>query len=199
MYVGHILENKPMDMKQFDTEAVAKAARRHLETIKEPRRRQILQNFIDHAQAEASGDYEKLMATCSRKEQKYAIYGSQFGAPQSYADLEKHYFGLIQSNIYVIHFEVEKLVVGDDALVVEGLVHQLYPGELLEPLYGIVVDEKEAVYQVTKRTCVFFIFDEEGMGAGEHAYSDGALTADDVVKLSPEEVPEIFYQNPLAS
>ena len=199
MYVGRILENKPIDMKQFDTEAVVKVARRHLETIKEPRRRQILQNFIDHAQAEASGDYEKLMATCSRKEQKYATYGSRFGAPQSYADLEKHYSGLIESNIYVIHFEVEKLVVGDDALAVEGLVHQLYPGELLEPLYGIEVDEKEAVYQATKRTCVFFVFDEEGMGAGEHAYSDGALTADDVVKLSPEEVPEIFYRNSLAS
>ena len=138
---------------------------------------------------------KKLMATCSQKEQTYAIYGSRFGAPQSYAELEKHYAGLIQSNIYVIHFEVEKLVVGDDALVVEGLVHQLYPGELLEPLFGIVVDEKEAVYQATKRTCVFFVFDEEGMGSGEHAYSDGALTKDDVVKVPPEEVPEIFRRN----
>lgn len=198
MYVGHILENKPIDMKQFDTEAVAKVARLHLETIQEPRRRQVLQNFIDHAQAEASGDYEGLMATCSRKEQTYATYGSDFGSPQSYAELETHYHGLIQANIYVIHFEVEKLVVDDDALAVEGLVHQLYPGELLEPIFGIEVDEKEAVYQATKRTCVFFIFDEEGMGCGEHAYSDGPLTADDVVKLAPDEVPEIFYKNPLA-
>lgn len=199
MYVGHILENKPIDMKQFDTEAVAKVARRHLETIQEPRRRQVLQNFIDHAQAEASGDYEALMASCSRKEQTYATYGSTFGAPQSYAELEKHYYGLIQSNIYIIHFEVEKLVVDEDALAVEGLVHQLYPGELLEPIFGIAVDEKEAVYQATKRTCVFFVFDEDGLGSGEHAYSDGPLTADDIVKLSPDEVPEIFYKNPLAS
>ena len=159
---------------------------------------QILQNFIDHAQAEASGDYEGLMATCSQKEQSYATYGSRFGAPQSYAELETHYHGLIQSNIYIIHFEVEKLVVGEDALAVEGLVHQLYPGALLGPLFGIAVDDAEAVYQVTKRTCVFFTFDEEGMGTGEQAYSDGPLTEDDIVKLAADEVPELFYNNPLS-
>ncbi|MBJ22071.1 MAG: hypothetical protein GY910_27885 [bacterium] len=199
MYVGQILENKPIDMERFDTMAVVEVAQRHLETIKEPRRRQILQNFIDHARTEASGDYEGLMATCSRKEQHYASYGSRFGAPQSYAELEVHYRGLIESNIYVIHFEAEKLVVGDDALVVEGLVHQLYPGNLIEPIYGIAVDDPDAVYLATKRTCVFFVFDEDGMGAGEHSYSDGPLTADDLVKLAPDEVPERFFKNPLTS
>ena len=80
----------------------------------------------------------------------------------------------------------------------EGLVHQLYPGALLEPLFGIAVDDAEAVYQVTKRTCVFFTFDEEGMGTGEQAYSDGPLTEEDIVKLAPDEVPELFYNNPLS-
>ena len=198
MFIGHILENKPIDMAQFNLMAAVEAAERHLETIKEPRRRQILENFIDHARTEASGDYEGLMATCSRKEQHYASYGSRFGTPQSFAELETHYRGLIESNIYLIHFEIEKLVVGDDALAVEGLVHQLYPGELLEPLYGIVVDDPAAVYQATKRTCVFFVFDEDGMGAGEHSYSDGPLTADDLVKLASDEVPDVFHHNPLA-
>jgi hypothetical protein len=44
---------------------------------------------------------------------------------------------------------------------------------------------------------VFFVFDEDGKGAGEHAYSEGDLTADDLVKLAPEEVPEQFWNNPL--
>jgi hypothetical protein len=198
MYVGHILENKPMDMKHFDTTRIVKAAERHLETIKEPRRRQILQNFIEHARTEGSGDYEGLMASCSRKQQHYASYGSRFGAPQTYAELETHYRGLIEANIYLIDFEPEKLIVGDDALVLEGLVHQLYPGNLIEPMYGFEVDDPEAVYQATKRTCVFFVFDDDGMGAGEHSYSDGPLTADDLVKLSPDEVPEAFHHNPLS-
>jgi len=198
MYIGRILESKPIAMKDFDPMAVAKFARRHLETIEEPRRRQILENFIEHAEAEASGDYDALMASCSKKEQHYAVYGgSRFGAPQSYEELEKHYRGLIEANIYVIHFEAEKLVVGTDVVVVEGLVHQLYPGQLLEPIFGIEVDDPGAVYQATKRTCVLFVFDEDGKGAGEHAYSEGDLTADDLVKVAPHEVPEQFWNNPL--
>jgi hypothetical protein len=112
MYIGRILESKPIAMKDFDPLAVAKLARRHLETIEEPRRRQILENFIEHAETEATGDFDALMASCSKKEQHYATYGSRFGAPQSYEELEKHYRGLIESNIYLIHFEAEKLVVG---------------------------------------------------------------------------------------
>ena len=197
MYIGRILESKPIPMSEFDPTAVVKLARRHLETIEEPRRRQILENFIEHAEAEALGDYEALMASCSRKEQHYATYGSRFGVPQSYEELEKHYRGLIESNIYLIHFEAEKLVVGSDVVVVEGLVHQLYPGHLLGPLFGIEVEDPKAVYQATKRTCVLFVFDEDGKGAGEHAYSEGDLTAADLVKLAPEEVPEQFWSNPL--
>ncbi len=199
MYIGHTLENKPIDMARFDPMNVVEVAERHLETLEEPRRRQILQNFIDHARAEASGDYETLMATCSKKRQHYATYGARFGAPQSYEELETHYRGLIESNIYLIHFEVEKLVVGTDVVFVEGLVHQLYPGQLLEPIFGIEVDDPEAVYQATKRTCLSFVFDEDGLGAGEHAYSEGPLTEDDLVKLAPEEVPAAFHENPLAA
>lgn len=68
MYAGRVLEKKPLDMRDFDPLAVVKVARRHLETIREPRRRQIL--------------------------------------------------------------EVEKLVVG---IFIEGIVHQLHPGKLIEP------------------------------------------------------------------
>jgi len=198
MYVGQILEKRPMPMADFDPLRIVKFARRHLETIEEPRRRAILENFIEHAEAEALGQYDRLMASCSPQEQVYAVYGSTFfPAPQSYAELEKHYHGLIAANIYLIDFEAEKLIVGNDALVVEGLVHQLYPGQLLEPVFGIRVDDPEAVYQATKRTCVFFVFDEAGMATGEHAYSDGPLSADDLVKLAPEEVPAAFWKNPL--
>ncbi len=199
MYVGRILESKPIPMSEFDPMNIVKVARAHLETIEEPRRRQILQNFIDHAEAEGRGDYERLMASCSKKKQEYATFGSEFGAPQSYAELEEHYRGLIASNIYLIHFEVEKLVVGTDVVFVEGIVHQLYPGELLKPIFGIEVDDPSAVYQLTKRTALTFVFDEDGLGAGEQAYSDGPTTLDDLVKVAPEEVPKAFYENPLAA
>jgi hypothetical protein len=199
MYVGRVLENEPVDMRRFDTTAVARFARRHLESIREPRRRQVLENFIEHAEAEASGQYDRLMATCSKKRQSYTQYGAPGGEhlPQSYAELEKHYHNLIAANIYLIHFEAEKLAVDDDVVFIEGLVHQLYPGQLVEPIFGIAVDDPEAVYQLTKRTALSFVFDEDGLGAGEHAFSAGPVVSEDLTKVDPALVPRAFYENPL--
>ena len=42
---------------------------------------------------------------------------------------------------------------------------------------------------------MLFGFDEDGMGAGVHAYSVGPLTKDDVVMVPAEDVPEIFHRN----
>jgi hypothetical protein len=200
MYIGHVLENRPIDMKEFDPTALARVARSHLESIREPRRRQILENFIEHAEAEASGQYDRLMASCSKQRQSYTIYGAPGGEllPQSYPELEKHYHGLIAANLYLIHFECEKLAVGDDVLYVEGLVHQLYPGQLIEPIFGLAVDEPNAVYQLTKRTAITFVFDEDGLGAGEHAFADGPTTPQDLSKVAPELIPQAFHENPLA-
>ena len=199
MYIGRILEHRHIPMSEFDQMAVVKVARAHLETIKEPRRRQVLENFIEHAEAEMSGDYEALMASCSKKSQVYANYGSDFGAPQSYEELEVHYRNLIASNVYLLHFEVEKLAVDDDVVFIEGLVHQLYPGSLIEPIFGIAVDDPEAVHQLTSRTALTFVFDEEGKGCGEHSYSSGPKSKEEFLALAAEEVPETFFHNPLTA
>jgi hypothetical protein len=201
MYIGRVLENAPLDMRDFDTTALARVARAHLAKTEGARRRKILENFIEHAEAEAAGEYERLMASCSKKRQSYTMYGAPGGEhlPQSYAELEKHYYALIAANLYLIHFECEKLAVGDDVLYVEGLVHQLYPGGLVEPIFGFAVDDPDAVYQLTKRTALTFVFDEDGLGAGEHAYADGPTTPDDLTRVPPELVPKAFHENPLAS
>jgi len=198
MYCGRVLEKKPLEMHKFNPMAVVDTARAHLESISEPRRRLILENFIEHAEAEALGDFDRLMASCSRHRQEYATHGSDFPAPQSYAELEQHYFGLIAMNLYLIHFEVEKLVVGTDVVFVEGVIHQLYPGHLIGSFFGFSAENPDAVYQLTKRTALTFIFDEEGLGAGEHAWSDGPTVPEDLMPVAPEDVPAAFYNNPLA-
>ena len=80
-----------------------------------PRRNAIFQNYVDHVDTEGRGDYAGLMATCSKKRQSYASYfspaGPTAGQPQSYAELEKHYYDLVASNVYLIHREVDKLIV----------------------------------------------------------------------------------------
>ena len=86
-----------------------------------------------------------------------------------------------------------------NVLFLEGIVHQLYPGNLLKPIFGFEVDDAAAVYQLTKRTALTFVFDEDGLGAGEQAYSAGPTTIDDVVKVAASEVPEAFHHNPLTA
>ena len=85
----------------------------------------------------------------------------------------------------------------EDELVIEGVVHQLYSGEMLQRVHQIETGDPQAVYQLTKKTCVFFTFDEDGKCSGEQAYASGPATADEVTKVAAELVPAQFFQNPL--
>ncbi len=202
MYIGRQVPEAPIDIERFDPLAVAHVAEEMLRELKEPRRRAVLQNFIDHARAEAQGDYDALMASCSRKRQSYAVYGSQMGSPkegqpQSYAELKTHYRMLIELNLYLIHFEAEKLTVGEDEVWVEGVVHMLLRGQMAQDVYSVKVDDPDGVYMLNKRTVIAFIFDEDGLSCGEHAYSDGPTTAANLSPVPIDQVPEQFWNNPL--
>jgi len=203
MYIGRVLDETPLDMRRFNPLNVVEVAERYLATLSDPRQRQVTLNFIEHARAEASGDYDTLMASCSRRRQSYTAWGAgadyRAHLPQSYEALEVHYRGLIAGNIYLIHFDVEKLFAAQDEIFVEGIVHQLHSGEMLTAIHGIAVDDPQAVYQLTKRTCIIFVFDEDGLGAGEHAYSNGPATIADVEKVPAELVPVQFWHNPLTA
>jgi hypothetical protein len=54
-------------------------------------------------------------------------------------------------------------------MFIDGVIHQLYPGSLLVK-NGMPLDPKR-VYQMSARVAVVFIFDEDGLGAGEHGYA----------------------------
>ena len=139
MYTG-FLEERHIEMEDFDNLSITHAARAELERIKEPHRRRILENFIEHAEAETTGNYEALIESCSAKSQTYAVYGcNEFQKsiqPQDVESMKEFYHMLVASNVYLIHGEVEKLIVGDDSLYVELMLHQLYPGEIIPAAFG---------------------------------------------------------------
>ena len=188
------------DMSKFDPTHVARIANEHLKTISDPRRRKILINFRDHALAECMGDYEALMATCSKKRQNYIIHSptkNPFSEhqPQSYEELLPHYKALIDLNMYVIHTDLKKLTVGDDELFIDASHHQIMPGQALADIYGIKEAEPDAVYEMFARIWVVFVFDEEGMGAGEHSYS-GITDINSIRKLETDEIPKEYFLGP---
>lgn len=191
---------KPLDMNTFDPTNAARVANEHLKTISEPRRRQILINFRDHALAECMGDYDALMATCSQKSQSYIVHTPTTNTfsdhqPQSYEALLGHYKALIDLNMYVIHTDLRKLTVGDDELFIDVEHHQIIPGATARDIYSIPEADPDAVYEMFARIWIVFIFDEDGKGCGEHAYS-GLTSIDNLRKLEPEEVPEAYHAGP---
>lgn len=201
MYIGTKLPVEPLDMRKFDPTHLARMANDLLGRIDSPRRRQILINFRDHALAEALGDHTALMETCSRKSQRYEVFGT--GAdiaakmmPDSYEALWHHYKALIDLRMYLIHTEPEKLIVGEDCVAIEGNVHQLMTGQTAQSFFGVTGLSPDAVYQNTARICVIFIFDDEGKGAGEHSYSHGGISHDTLTLVPPELVPAQFYAPP---
>ena len=190
---------EPLDMRLFDPRAGYVQVAPLLGTFDSARRNQIFENYVQHVDAESRGDYDALMATCSKKRQWYV---NPFGSdalnatqPQSYAELEVHYRKLVESNTYLIHRRpLDKLIVGDDQLFLDGVMHQLYPGRALLDR-GMDADPG-TVYQLTARVCVVFLFDEDGLGMGEHGYSCG-ITRDSYTAVPHELVPEVFWDNPL--
>lgn len=199
MYLRERLSESPIPMSQFDTTNVARIANDLLASLTDERRRKILINFRDHALAESCGDLEALLATCSQQFQVYATNGAseEFSAlqPQSYEALCDYYGALVALNQYLIHFDCEKLIVGDDEIVIEGIVHQLLSGKSCRELHRIEGLDDSAVYQSSMRTLIIFIFDEDGLGAGEQAYSR-AMSAADLTPVAAAEVPAQFYSGP---
>ncbi len=100
MYTG-FLEERHIEMEDFDNLSISHTARAELEKIKEPHRRRILENFIEHAEAETTGNYEALIESCSAKTQTYAVYGcNEFQKsiqPQDVESMKEFYHMLVAS------------------------------------------------------------------------------------------------------
>jgi len=202
MYIGKTLPQRPIPFEEFDPDYLCNWVRNEvMPTIEGERRRLVCQNFIDHACAESKGNYEVLMASCSRKRQDYRRWGKGDDGlmdgiqPQSYEELEVFYANLVKFNLFVIHLEPEKFLVAEDTICIEGNVHQMYPGAMLPIAFGIDVDDEDAVYMLTIRMALFFVFDEDGMGCGEQSYTNGDPTPASFVKVPHEYVPQRFWDN----
>jgi hypothetical protein len=202
MYIGRTLETRPIPFDQFDPDLLEKTIKEKvLPTLTSERHRLVCQNFIDHATAESKGNLGALLDSCSRQHQDYRRWGKGDDGlmegiqPQSYEELEVFYGNLMTFSLFCIHFEVEKFLVADDTICIEGVIHQLYPGEMLPVAFGIEPDDPEAVYMLTIRLCLFFIFDKDGIGCGEQSYTNGDPTPESFVKMPKEYVPQRFWDS----
>ena len=196
MHLKTVYPEKPIPMQDFDGQHYVKLLNEVLGTLTDPRRRLIMQSMIEHLLTEHGGRYAELMEICSQKTQSYQAWGLGAGlsgaGPQSYEELAAYYWDVVDSKAWMVHGELDKVIVGDDEIVLDGVLHQLVPTEMVEPLFGVTVDPAYRAYQMTKRLCIIFLFDEDGRTCGEHVYGNGPTTARDLTPVDDQSLPGLL-------
>jgi hypothetical protein len=158
-----------------------------------PRHKQLLKEVRDHMKTEVCGELELLMATLTAEPQ-YHIWGQgPDRGPKGRAAVRGFYEALIASGGNLFEFNVLKVIVDDNAVVTEGFLRNVHPGEQLlaagvTEVNGEPVDPA-AKYASRAQLLTVWPADAEGKLIGEDIYF-GTNPFDDLVKLAPGEAPQ---------
>lgn len=151
-----------------------------------PRHLKMLRNFREHLILETGGkDVDALMAT-QIEEPYYRFWGSGTGdyGPKGGASVRAHYQGMVDMGTYRLQQDVDRLMVDDNYVFVDGELHILFPGKTCIA-WGLNVDDPEADYIYSYRSATLFKYDDEGNCYGEDTYSDGLPSLERLVKVVP--------------
>lgn len=138
-----------------------------------PRLRQVLEATLDHMEAEATGDFERLIATLAPNPE-YHRWGSsptENGA-KGRAAVEAFYRDFIASGCDVLHHDIDRLTVDTHTIVTEGEIRIAYPGKVLAA-QGMPLDDEDAYYLFRSRMCIVWVYDDDAKLLAEDAYSTG--------------------------
>jgi hypothetical protein len=141
---------------------------KHLEKIRDPRRRAVLSCVRDHFKAEAEGDFSGMLDTLAPDPNyHFWVEGNGFGGgPKGRGAVQAHYEGLFQEGRHVCDWDIDRIVVDEDA-----------------------------VYALRVRMVILWPVDENAKLVGEDGYMNGSMYApENLRQLSAEEVPGQFYE-----
>ena len=185
-------------MAKLDPDRGWQIVEERLQRTTDPRHRRLLETLRDHLQAEATANFDLLLQTLAPDpEYHFWVDGSGFGGgPKGLSAVASHYKKLYEENRHVVQYDIERIVVDDDAIVTEGWFEQIFPGRVLVDR-GAEVDDPDAAYQLTMRLVLIWPFDKDGKLVGEDSYSDGSMfRSERIRKLAPAELPESYFLKP---
>ena len=179
-------------------------AEKLLSEEKNPRARQILETLVIHSKAEAAADFDSLMATVAPN----AHYHSHAtddpamnaaNSPRGKDEVAAYYKGIVASGCHFIEHDIERMVVGRNALTTEGDLKMAYPGAVLEAM-SIDVPDPVALYLYQRRLLIVWEFDENGLllcedsyaGAGGLGFADigeRILSTEEIYRVGPQDAP----------
>jgi len=160
----------------------------------DPRRRQILETLITHAQAEAAADFPALMDTVS-PDAHYRSYAAGDEAanaaqsPKGKDAIAAYYKAIVESGCHFIEHDAERIAVGRDTLTTEGELKMAYPGAVLAAM-EIEAPDPGSLYLYQQRLLIVWEFDDEGLVLCEDSYSGGGPGFDGIAErpVGPEQI-----------
>ncbi|MFT4518440.1 MAG: hypothetical protein ACI9JM_000821 [Halioglobus sp.] len=166
-------------------------AEKRLATESDPICKRNLAVVLAHMKAEATLDFEGLLATVA-EDAKYHFFGSEddeaFAGPKGKENIEAFYKMIIEIGLSRIEHNIDRIVVDRFGVTTEGNMRIAYPGSLLQAM-GHSVDDPDALYMYETQQMIVWPIDDAGLIAGEDSYSgqDGFLGIENR-KLEPGDI-----------
>lgn len=179
-------------MALIDQRVTWRAVEARLATETDPVLRRNLELLLQHMQAEATLDMERLMATVSPAAH-YDFFSQQISLDGK-AAVQKFYEDFAASGAHKLQHDITRLVVDRHCIFTDGVMRMAYPGAALRAR-GIEVDDPDAYYLFEAPLAIVWpINPDDGLFIGEDSYvgADGfagiaerKLDADDIVAFQP--------------
>jgi hypothetical protein len=151
---------------------------------------QLLGVLRAHMAAEIAEDIDGLLATLSPKQVQYRTWGASAElSPGTHEAVVDFYRSRKRLGQLYFQYDIDRLTVGDDVIVTDGVMISLLSGAAAAEL-GFPGLEPSDVYEVTTRICTTWPFDDTGLLTGEESYTVPL----DMRKLDDTEVPDEFRQ-----
>lgn len=137
----------------------------------DPVLRRNLELLLQHQQAEATLDMERLMATVSENA-RYETFGDEGSVVIGKPAVQKFYEDFVASGAHKLQFETDRLIVDRRCILTEGVMRMAWPGQTLLA-QGVEVDDPDAYYLYEARMAVLWPIGEDGLFIGEDTYVGG--------------------------
>ncbi|MEB4208658.1 nuclear transport factor 2 family protein [Mycobacterium sp. 94-17] len=156
-----------------------------------PRHLLMLERLLDHAMGEARLDLDLVMSSLTANP-RYVAWGAPADMSPVGRQAVRSFYEetIVKGGQWCLEFDMDRIVVDDDAIVTEGYFRSLYYGADAASR-GFPVDDEDGFYLLTLRMLIVWPFDADGFIIGEETYS-AAITPDFLTKVATNDVPQDF-------
>jgi hypothetical protein len=166
-----------------DRQKMIRTVQARLDQTESERERHNLEVLLTHMEGEVNADIDKLISTVT-PECEYRTYGAPPELnPKGHDAVREFYEARAASGQLYFEFDIEHLVVDDDAILTEGVMIMITPSKTLTE-YG--VEDDGTYYKMVARMAIVWPFAPDGLLRGEDSFSS-VISFD---KLALEDVPE---------